>query len=254
MKYFRYFLTILFLSLLVLTFFVGFVTAADVQTLGTAKQNDCIQLIQTCGNCSQVNISSIQYPNQSQVILQVIMQKSGSTYNYTFCNTQDSGQYIYNTIGDPDGIVTVQPVNFFISATGKDLTSAKATAYVIIFIISFIIFLGFLLLGIYLPSNNKTNEMTGYIIAVNNLKYLKLLFLSFAYLTAVFIAYLSWMISYSYLDMDFLTRLLQFLFFAEAIAILPLFILAIYFLISNWIRDTKVEELLSRGLSTRGEE
>ena len=137
------------------------------------------------------------------------------------------------------------------STTGVQLTSAKATSYVIIFVISFLVFLGFLILGLYLPYKNKSDAMTGYIIAVSNVKYLKVLCLCFAFLASMFISYFSWMVCYSYLDMNFVTNIFKTLFYAHLVLILPLFLIGMWFAIMNWIRDSEVETLLSRGLKVR---
>jgi hypothetical protein len=80
---------------------------------------------------------------------------------------------------------------------------------------------------------------------------IKILSLVFAYLVAMFMAYFSWMISFAYLDMDFLSTIFQFLFYAEAILLLPLFIVGTYVFIANWVRDSKVHEALLRGFKIR---
>jgi hypothetical protein len=180
------------------------------------------------------------------------MTKSGTEYTYSFCNTSDLGVYIVNGVGDLDGVNTVWAYDFTISATGKDLTSAKATSYVIIFVISFVVFLGFLLIGIYLPSNNKSDEFTGYILAVNNLKYVKILSFAFSYLVALFISYFAWMVCFAYLDMDFVTNIFKILFYAETVLLLPLFVIGSWIMIANLVRDAQIGDMLSRGLKTRG--
>lgn len=196
---------------------------------------------------------TINYPNGSSIVNNQDTTALGNgAFNYTlvfpetglykvqmFCT---DGTYSYSNEG-----------NYDITATGEDLTSAKATSYVIIFIISFIVFIGFLLIGIYLPSNNKSDELTGYIIAVSNLKYVKVLSLCFAYLTALFISYFSWMISYAYLDMDFVTNIFRILFTAQLVLILPLFIVGVYIVAANVVRDAQIGEMLSRGLHTKGD-
>ena len=72
-----------------------------------------------------------------------------------------------------------------------------------------------------------------------------------AYLTATFITYFSWMICYAYLDMEFLTTILRFVFTALAVLILPLFILFTYLTITNAIRDANIVRMLERGFTVR---
>lgn len=92
---------------------------AEVQTLGTFKYGDCIILKQTCSNCTYNNITSILYPNSSLAVVNVAMTKSGTEYNYTFCNTTELGNYIVNGFGDLNGVVTVWAYDFNITTTGK---------------------------------------------------------------------------------------------------------------------------------------
>lgn len=229
--------------------------SATQQTLGTFKQNECVNLIQICANCTYVNISSIVIsPLSTQISGEVSMEKLGTLYNYTFCSTSQLGEYIVNGFGDENGVITVWSYNLFITSTGSDLTTSKAITYLFIFTFSIFLFLGLIYLGIGLPSDNKRDKMSGYILAVSNLKYLKFLCIGLAYAFAIFIAYFSWMISYAYLDMPFLSSILQFVFYALAILTLPLFILGVYLTIANLVRDSKISEALSRGFQVNGTE
>lgn len=94
------------------------IVSAEISTLGTFKQNTCVSLIQTCGNCTFNNVSSVLYPNSSKAITNQIMTKSGSEYNLTFCTTLPLGEYIVNGIGNPDGAITAWAYNFFITPSG----------------------------------------------------------------------------------------------------------------------------------------
>ena len=156
----------------------------------------------------------------------------GIDCHHTFLGGSTSGAYIVNPLGD-------------------ELTSSKAFLYILLFVVSILIFIGLSIFGIYLPVSNKKDELSGYILAVSNLKYLKYLSLAFAYLVSIIISYLAWMISYAYLSMNFLSKLFQFAFYFQAVVALPLFILFTYINITNLIRDSEVGELLSRGLTVK---
>lgn len=229
-----------YICLFVLILLLGLVSA----DLGTFRQGECVK-IKTILNASSVNISTISYPNSTVIISNKAMTKTGQTFSYTFCNTSILGTYIYDYF-DNSGNVYVN--SFEITPTGNDLSSSQSVVYIIIFIISFIIFIGLLTLGIYLPEGNKKNEMTGYIIAVSNLKYLKLVSLFLAYLTAMILSYFSWMVSYAYLEMEFIGDIFRFLFYGEAILILPIFILFVFITIANLVKDNKIADGLTRGL------
>lgn len=108
------------------------------ESLGIFKQDTCISLTQTCDNCTAVNITSIIDPNSVKLYTDLQMTKQGTDYNYTFCNTSSTGIYIYNTLGNPNGVMVVQPVNFEITFNGYE----KPTGIVVVmFSIFFLILL-----------------------------------------------------------------------------------------------------------------
>ena len=89
-----------------------------VSTLGVFKVNTCVELKQTCANCSYVNITSILFPDSTPTIINSEMTKSGSEFNYTFCNNSMLGNYIVNGIGDPQGVQTIFAYDYSITTTG----------------------------------------------------------------------------------------------------------------------------------------
>jgi hypothetical protein len=132
-------------------------------TLGVFKLNDCIGLKQTCSNCSSINITSILFPDSTQQSINGQMTKTGSDFNYSFCNNSQLGNYIVNGIGDPDGVSTVFAYNYIVTTTGNDNNNTiplfLALGGFIIFIIAiasrnlyigFISGIIFIVLGIYL--------------------------------------------------------------------------------------------------------
>ena len=116
---------------------------AEVQTLGTFKQNTCVNLIQTCSNCSYSNISSVIAPNSASLLGQVVMTKISNVYNYSFCSTSQIGSYIVNGISDVDGSQVVWAYDFQITPSGSN---NNPNFYYIIFIASLgVVILGFVL-------------------------------------------------------------------------------------------------------------
>lgn len=245
--------TIIIPSILLTTFIILFMSlsSAQVQTLGIFKTDSCVNLRQVCQNCTYVNITSVIFPDSTIAVGQVIMDSDGIGYNFTFCNNSQNGEYIVNGIGDIDGINTLWAYNYFVNPLGKIFTNAEAILYTIIFFIAFILFILCGAGGLFMPSGNKKDEMTGYIIAVENMKYLKILLLSFSYIMLTLMVYFGWMISFGYLSMPFLGNLFNFAFYGLLILMLPLFIIGVFVIISNAIRDSKISEMLSRGLKVR---
>lgn len=115
---------------------------ATQQSLGTYQVNSCISLKQICGNCTFSNVTSVVSPNSTILLSDVQMQKTGTEYNYTFCNTNSLGYYIVNGVSDVNGINTVWVYDFNITPTGD-------SSNIGFFIILTIAIVGILMFGIF---------------------------------------------------------------------------------------------------------
>jgi len=230
-------------------FLFSFVSAENI---GNFRVNESFQITNYCAtsDCSYMNITSITSPSGQVVYYNEEMTKNEQEFNYTY-TPLELGIYNFKTCADPESTVRCESDEFTVSPTGKELTYSKSILYTIIIVMSLLVFLGLLWVGILLPSKNKSDEMTGYILAVNNLKYLKHFLLGFAYITLVWISYFLWMITYAYLDFNFLTTIFRFIFTFLAIVTLPLFILYVYLTITNFIKDQQIGDFLMRGLNVR---
>jgi hypothetical protein len=131
------------------------------------------------------------------------------------------------------------------------MDTSKAISYTIIFVIGLLIFIGLIFVGITLPSKNDSDELTGYILSVNNLKYVKLFSLIFSYIILLVLVFFSYSVSYSYLDLGFLTTLFYDWFIFMAFGSFIFFPVMVYFIVANWIKDVKIGEYLSRGLRVK---
>lgn len=107
------------------------IVSSQEQYLGSFNSSSCINLLQTCTNCTFINISSVELaqPYSLQLLGEVAMEKNnnGIRYNYTFCNTSVAGIYNYWTYGDPDGSLS-DPVgvSFDISQLGLKQTVSQS--------------------------------------------------------------------------------------------------------------------------------
>ena len=108
---------------ILLTMFIGIflfsLVGASIANLGTVQQYDCIELLQTCDDCTYNNITSVMYPNRTNNALssEIEMTKDGTIYNATFCETDELGTYIVSGHGDIDGTNTWNYV-FDVTTTG----------------------------------------------------------------------------------------------------------------------------------------
>ncbi len=109
--------TILLVLLLVTTFSIVSATETDI---GTKKTDDCIDLIQTCADCTYVNFTSITYPNGTRVIWEVEGVKVGPSFTYYNCSlTNQLGTWIIDGHGDLEGTDTVFTYTYEVTPTGN---------------------------------------------------------------------------------------------------------------------------------------
>jgi len=199
--------------------------------------------------------ASIKYPNKYEDSGFVFIDKefsiSGGFLNIemNFTDTRYLGDY-YGDAKCHDTITGLNASASYIvrvTYTGGELPTSKALMYILILAIGIILLVILIYLGIVLPYSNPKDAMTGYVIAIENLKYLKIFCWALVYLCIMLISYFSWMISISYLEMEFLGGVFRFMFYFLAISLLPLFIFGVFIVIANAIRYNQVGEALSRG-------
>jgi len=224
-------------------------TSAE-SNLGTFKQNDCIDLKQTCDNCTYINISSITYPNSTQIILNKQMTKEGIDYIYSLCNTSTLGIYKYTTFGDKDGTTKTEVITFTITYSGNDLDTQKAILY--LGLIAILTFLFILVISSIpkLPSSDVVDE-EGIILGINNLKYLRPILWGIAWILLLGIMFVTSNISIAYLptamfgDFFFLIYRIMFL------LTLPMVIIWFVYIIIKLFRDKEMKKMIERGVEMR---
>jgi len=115
------------IMLLIVTscFLVEGATATDI---GTKKLDDCIDLIQTCADCTYVNFSSYTMPNGTRVVEEWSGVKSGITFTYNNCNiTNQLDEWWIDGHGDVDGTDTVFTYSYDVTTTGNPTPNGMPT-------------------------------------------------------------------------------------------------------------------------------
>ncbi len=163
---------------IILALFIGiFLISLTSAFLGTYQQGEVVSVRGNL-NATSVNVS-IYFPNSSIAIdNQPMTQLKEEIWNYSFSSTDTLGEYIYDYC-DQNG-ENCKENNFEVTPTGTTLETSESLLYIIILIVTFILFLGFLYPAIKLPYSNKTNK-DGSITRISKAKYLKLLSVWFAY-------------------------------------------------------------------------
>jgi len=97
---------------------------ATETNIGTKKLDDCIDLIQTCADCTYVNFSSYTMPNGTRILLEVKGVKSGVSFTYNSCNlTNQLGTWIIDGHGDVEGTDKVFTYTYEVTQTGNPTPS-----------------------------------------------------------------------------------------------------------------------------------
>lgn len=117
--------------------------SAAIEEIGPIAPRDCVLLIQTCGNCTFNNITSVIMSDGITIAQGPVgMTKAGTQYTFNFCNTTAVGTYRVNGFGDLDG--NIQQWNYNLLVEEGDLVIFLALSV-----------LGLLLLIIAIWSENE---------------------------------------------------------------------------------------------------
>lgn len=235
------------LYLLSLAIIINLVLVSGIESLGTFQKDKCVELLQTCSNCTYVNISSLTYPNSSLTLRNVAMSKTGTQYNYTFCTPTLAGQYIVNGFGDADGVTTIFAYDFIVTYTGTEYTTSQAILHLVFIIASIAVFVLCLYGAIKVPYRNPRNP-DGIIIGVNQLKYLKIIFIVFSYILLVFIVGLLRGITYNYIAEIGVYRLFNWIYWIMLSFMYPIIVFTLILLLINFLVDKKLNKALIRGI------
>ena len=162
----------IFLLFVCIIFLISF-ASAQIQSLGTFKLGENINLIQTCDNCTFNNITSVLYPNSTQTIGEFQMTKKGTLYNFTLSadNVTALGTYIVNGFGDLNGINTVWNYNFEVTSFGTKVSNSGIIYGVLLLIIFGMNILVFFLIYTLGRENYRIEE--GLFVGISLKKYIR---------------------------------------------------------------------------------
>ena len=111
---------LLMVTMLLLVSMMALVSSSNY---GYVSQGDCVDLVQTCVTCDAVNIDNVKLPNNTIILTNSTMTKSGITYSYNWCQTQELGEYQYSTYS---GNVT-SVVKFWVNNVGREITIGEVS-------------------------------------------------------------------------------------------------------------------------------
>lgn len=127
-----------FILIMMGIFLIG-LTSAQLDSLGTFKQNSEVRIAQVCQDATYINISSISYPNGTVAVSGIQMTSAGSgEYYYDFTDTSLLGRY--DVRGISDGCEKTFATYFEVTLNGNKPAEGIV---VVIFTIIFILIFGF---------------------------------------------------------------------------------------------------------------
>lgn len=236
----------LFLILFIGMFFISISSAS----LGTFRQGYCISLYQYCDDCSYVNLTSMQYPNGTILIINEVMTKQDVDYNYTFCDTNTLGDYYYVVKGDAGGEVSTERLSFEVTGGGSTPTTAQALMYGIILFVLLLLFGGSFIWFNNIEWGNYTNS-EGVIVEVtyNRAKKTALFFLSYIFM--LLLLFVGKSMAENFMFIDDTPVFFEVFFTILLVSIAPVLIAVTAIIILTTIADNKLQEAIFRGLEIR---
>lgn len=241
---------LLLMAIVLIAGFIDVASAQEQQTLGTFLKDSCIQLKQTCGNCTYVNITRVSAPDSSVLISgNFSMTRQDTIYNLTFCSTTQVGEYIVDWKANPDGVTSAGNYNFFISLTGIRPSTAQGTIYFFLGLLSIAIF-GLSLFGAIKIKWKHPRDHKGIIVGLNDLKYVKLFLWFFTYLMFIFIAFSFKQVS-RIADWEVAGNWFNYLFLILISFLFPVFVLTLVVAFISIADSKKLKNFMKRGIKVR---
>jgi len=239
----------IFLILITSIFLISLTSASP----GTYKQGQNITLLQTCADCTTINISKITAPNGTILVSDIAMTKDGSAFNYTLNSsfTNDVGTYRVSGIGNPDSTDEVWTYSFFVNYKGDTISSAQAMLYIGLIVVIILVFI-FTLGGINkLPKGNDKDEF-GRILSINKLKYLRPALWFFEWMLFIALLFLTSNIAFAYLNEQMFAKIL-FVLFQISFGLTPLIVVVwIIWIFVEMFHDKEFQDMLNRGFFPQG--
>ena len=115
------------LSIILLMSFLLISIVSAVETdIGTKKLDDCIDLIQTCADCTYVNFTSYTRPNGTRTVIEKVGIQNIVSFTYNDCNiTDELGTWIIDGHGNIGGTDTVFSYTYDVTTTGNPTPEGK---------------------------------------------------------------------------------------------------------------------------------
>ena len=223
--------------------------ASAIDTQGIGKEGQNFTLVQICDDATYINLSTIQKPDRSVVIVNENMVSTGSgafQYNLTGLT---SGRY--DLTGISDGCEKTFATYIEITYSGVELKQSQSTMYIPLFLFLIFVFI-ITILGInQLPSSNEKDE-EGKILSISYLKYLRPIGWFFLWMLFISMLFLSSNIAFASLGEQLFANIL-FVLFKICFALTPLIVIVwMIWIYRQMFHDKQMQNMLNRGIFPQG--
>ncbi len=231
-------ISLIILSIFILLFFsMNNINAYEYSqtSLGAFQQDECMDIIQVCSDCTYNNISRVIYPNSTTAVSNVVMSVDDTFYNYTFCLTSGLGKYIVNGFGDENGTKTSWAYDFEVTPNGETPTLAKSLIHISLLFMIII----FLITSILLY--NKARDERVFL--------RELIWMGVSYLIALPMWFMLWQITEQYLTS---IKVLSSVFYGMTIiwfiGFFAVFVILTYKILVELYENAQVQRLMNKGM------
>lgn len=160
----------IFIILCMAIFLIGF-ASSTLENLGTFKQNEEIRIMQVCSDATNVNISSITFPDSSVAVSAINMSHFGNgEYYYNFSLANFSGRYNVNGVANG----CEKTFSYYFNVTPYGWTSTFQFYIIAIVIIALLFIIGFKLQNTWVMSLASILVLIlGFFIIINGIDVIK---------------------------------------------------------------------------------
>jgi len=206
--------------------------------------------ITKCVTCScEISINS---PNGTNLVRSdnAVLTDYFAIFTLNETHTADLGVYsgeIHCSNGVDNGASTFE---YLITYSGSELSTAEGIVYVIVFVVSLLLFT-LCLIGAIKIKWSRLSNTGGNTLEFNDLRYVKLVLWFVSYLLLIWIAFLSMGISQNFLFLNGASTLFNVIYTSLLIAIFPIMVVLVIVGGINIAQDKKYQKALQRGLPYR---
>ena len=223
----------LFIFVFILCLSLTFVNATE-SSIGTFQKDENITLIQLCGDCTYITITSVLSPDFTELISNINMSKDGTEFSYLLDggNTSDLGTYTVNGVGDLRGNSEIWVYTFDITPNGEELSTTKIIIQVgLLFFL--LVFFFFSLIGIF-KVDNYVGRFTLYWIC---------------HVLLISITFISWQMASDFLTgTPMIAGMFKIVFYFFMIGAFPMVLLSLSWIFYIHTMNDDIKNLMERGM------